>query len=71
LGDSFVDVVIPFSRDSFANITGMNLDSKEIKSRLYNTCIDNSSVKTSHVRHDYIEKHLDLPKQKMKWNATH
>lgn len=64
MGNSFADVVVPSSRDSSANITDRNLDSKEIKSRLQNTCTDTSSMKSSALRHDDIEKHVDLPKQR-------
>lgn len=64
VGNSFADVVVPSSRDSSANITDRNLDSKEIKSRLQNTCTDTSSIKASALRDDDIEKHVDLPKQR-------
>lgn len=64
VGNSFADVVVPSSRDSSANITDRNLDSKEIKSRLQNTCTDTSSTKASALRDDEIEKHVDLPKQR-------
>lgn len=62
MGNSFADV--PSSRDSAANITDRNLDSREIKSRLQNTCTDASSMKASAQRHDDTEKHVDLPKQR-------